>query len=59
MIQQLLPGILGNYTEVWVEVIFRMSFRTRNGKLVRSHTDKPFPIKIRHYRKSPCGPCHQ
>ena len=47
MLQQLQPGILGDYTEVWIEVIFRMSFRTRNGKLVRSHNGRPFQIKIR------------
>ncbi len=46
MTQLLLPDILGEYREVWIEVIFRMSFRTRYGRLVRSHTYRPCPIII-------------
>lgn len=50
MHQLLLTGILGDYEEEWFEVIFRMSFHTRNGRLVRSRTGRPFPIRIRHFK---------
>ena len=49
MKQTLLNGILDGYNEEWTEIIFRMSFRTRNGKIIQSHSGKPFPIPIRHY----------
>lgn len=49
-IQLLLPGFFENYTEEWYEIIFRMSFRSKSGRIIRSRTGKPFPIKIRHYR---------
>lgn len=29
------------------EIIFRMSFRTKTGKIIRSKTGRPFPIRIK------------
>lgn len=28
-------------------VIFRMSFRSKSGRIIRSKNGKPFPIKVR------------